>query len=215
MSKISEIREAIDTKLDQWEAGATAAETLLNQTKGQALHRYEALKKALGDASEELESELASTGVITDNKMQEAREKFDLLRVQLALGGAEARDAFEAQREEIQRSISALEAAIDQQLEASEQAVRVALLKAVNKFIVAAIKLEAEMEFLAIQFDIKKSNSWARFSHEKRALILQINRYRNQIEEKKRLSKDKVAAFEGELSDGMLKIKQAFRSLLD
>src|SRR5208283_1737703 len=39
MFKIREIREAMDTKLDQLEAGAAAAETLLQETKEQALHQ--------------------------------------------------------------------------------------------------------------------------------------------------------------------------------
>ncbi len=71
------------------------------------------------------------------------------------------------------------------------------------------------MEFLAIQFEVKKDDSWARFTHEKRALILQINRYRDRLEEQKRVSKDKVATFEGELSTGIARIKHAFKNLLD
>ena len=108
--------------------------------------------------------------------------RFDHLRVQLALGKAEARDSFEAQKKRIQHSINALEATVGQELEASGQAIQESLRKAANKFIAAAIKLEAEMEFLAIQFEVKKDASWARFTHEKRALILQINRYKDKLQ---------------------------------
>ncbi len=215
MSKIREIREAMDTKLDQLEAGATAAETLLQETKEQALHQFETGKKLLSDTLEKLKSELAQTKGMTNQNVQEVQAKFDHLRVQLALGKAEARDSFEAQKERIQHSISALEAAIDRQLEASGQAIHESLQKAANEFILAAIRLEAEMEFLAIQFEVKKDDSWARFTHEKRALILQINRYKDKLEEKKRLAKDKAATFEGELSYGMSQIKGAFKNLLD
>ena len=215
MLKISEIREAMDTKLCQWESKATAAETLLDQTKEQALHQFETRKKALGDTLEKLTSELAQVKGTTNQNLQEVQAKFDHLRVQLALGKAEARDSFEAQKERIQHSISALEAAIDRNLEASGQAIHGSLQKAANEFILASIRLEAEMEFLAIQFQMKKDNSRARFSHEKKALILQINRYRDQLEERKRMAKDKAAAFEGELSEGMSRIKQAFKNLSD
>lgn len=215
MSRIKEIREAIDTKFDQWEAGATVAETLLQQTKEQTLRQFEARKKRLNDTLEEFQSELLKAKGITDENIQAIQVRFEHLRVQLALGKAEAKDAFEAQKYRIQHSISALEGTVDRQLEASGQAIHGSLRKAANKFILATIGLEAEMEFLAIQFEVKKDESWARFNQEKKALILQITRYKHQLEEKKQMAKDKAATFESELSDGMSQIKQAFRKLLD
>ena len=214
MSKIREIRRAIDTKLDQLEASATAAETLLQQTKGEATHQFEERKKHLSDTLEEFKSELAKTKETTNENVKEILTKFEHLRVHLALGKAETRDSFEAQKKGIQHSITALEAAIDRQLEASDQAIHESLRKAANEFIVAAIRLETEMEFLAIQFEVKKDDSWSRFSYEKRALILQINRYKDQLEEKKRMTRDRVATFEGDLSDGISQIKGAFKKLI-
>ncbi len=215
MSKITEIKEAMDTKLDQLEDRATAAETLLQQTKEQALHQFEAGKKRLSDTLAKLKSELAKAKGITKENVQEVQAKFDHLQVQLALGRAEAKDSFEAQKERIQHSVSALEAAIDRQLEASGQAIHESLRKAANEFILAAVRLEAEMEFLAIQFKVKKDASWGRFTQEKRALILEINRYKDKLEEKKRTAKDKAATFESELSEGMSEVKHAFKNLLD
>ncbi len=215
MFKIREIREAMDTKLDQLEAGATAAETLLQETKEQALHQFEVRKKQLSETLDTFKSELAKANGITNENIQEIRARFEHLRVQLALGKAETKDSFEAQKNRIQHSISALEGTVDRQLQVSGRAIHESLRKAANQFIMAAIKLETEMEFLAIQFEVKKEASWARFTHEKRALILQINRYKDKLEEKKRLAKDKAATFEGELSYGMSQIKGAFKNLLD
>lgn len=215
MSKITEIREAVDTKLDKWEASAIAAETLLQQTKEQALHQFEARKKRLNDTLEELWSELAQAEGMTNENIQVLRARFEHLQVQLALGKAEARDSFEAQKNRIEHSISALEATVDRQLDASSQTIHESLRKAVKKFILATIGLEAEMEFLAIQFEVKKDDSWARFNQEKGALIYQITRYKQQLEEKRRMAQDKAVTFESELLDGMSQIKQAFRKLLD
>jgi hypothetical protein len=215
MSKIREIREAIDTKLGQWEARVTAAEALLQQTKVQALQELEARKKRLNDTLEELKSEVAKAKGITHENIMEIQARFEDLRVQLALGKAEARDSFGAQKDRIQLSIKTLEAAVDRQLEASGQAIHESLRTAANQFIVAAIRLEAEMEFLAIQFEVKKDDARARFKHEKRALIEQINQYKDQLEAKKQMAKDKSATFESELSDGMSQIKRAFKKLFD
>ena len=159
MSKIREIREAIDTKLDKWEARATAVEAQLQQTKEQALEELEARKKRLNETLEGFKSEVAKAKGIADEKKTEIQARFEDLQVQLALGKAEARDAFEAQKEKIQRSIDTLETTIDHELEVAGQAIDESLQKAANMFIVAAIDLEAEMEALGVQFEVKKAGA--------------------------------------------------------
>lgn len=213
MSKIKEIREAIDTKLDKWEASATAIEAQLQLSKEQAIEELEVRKKRLNETLEGFKSEIMKAKGLADEKKTEIQTRFDELQVQLALGKAEARDSFEAQREKIQHSISTLEATFDRQLQAGGQAMDESLRMAAKEFIRAAIGVEVEMEFLAIQFEMKKEGAKDRLQQKKRALIEQINRYKQQLEEKKQMGKDKAATFEKELSDGMSQIKQAFKKL--
>ncbi|MGO9118944.1 MAG: hypothetical protein ACLQPD_15210 [Desulfomonilaceae bacterium] len=215
MSKIREIREAIDTKLDKWQATATAAEAQLQQTKEQALEELEARKKRLKETLEAFKSEVAKAKGIADEKKTEIQARFEDLQVQLALGKAEARDAFEAQKEKIQRSIDTLETTIDHELEVAGQAIDESLKKAANTFIVAAIDLEAEMEALWVQFEVKKAGAGAQFEHVKRELVAQINQYKDRLQETKQMAKDKAATFENDLSDGMSHIQQAFKKLFD
>ena len=84
---------------------------------------------------------------------------------------------------------------------------------AAREFIRAAIGVEVEMEFLAIQFEVKKAEAKAQFEHKKGQLVAQINDYKRQLEEKKRMARDKAATFENELSNGMSQIEQAFKKL--
>jgi DNA polymerase III alpha subunit (gram-positive type) len=215
MSKIREIREAIDTKLDKWEASATAIEAQLQLPREQAVEELEARKKRLKETMEGFKSEIVKAKGLADEKKTEIQARFDELQVQLALGKAEVRDSFEAQKEKIQHSIAMLEATVDRELDAAGQSMHECLRKAANEFIVAAVKLEAEMEFLAIQFKVKKDRPRDRLQHEKRALIEQIKRYKQQLEEKRQMAKDKAATFENELSNGMSQIRQAFKKLSD
>ncbi len=215
MSKIREIKEAIGTKLDQWDAGATALEAQLQQTKAQALEGLEARKKQLNETLKEFKAEVVKAKCLADEKKTEIQAQFDDLQVQLALGKAEARDAFEAQKEKIQRSISTLETTIDRELDAAGQSIDESLKKAANKFIVTAVRLEAEMEALGVQLETKKAGVSAQFEHKKKELLAQINEYKSQIEEKKQMAKEKAATFESELSDGMARIKRAFKKLFD
>ena len=116
MSKLREIREAIDTKFGQGEAGATAAEVQLQQTKEQALEELEARKKRLNETLEAFKSEVSKAKGIADDKKTEIQARFENLQVHLALGKAEARDAFEARKKKIQRSIATLETTIDREI---------------------------------------------------------------------------------------------------
>jgi hypothetical protein len=213
MSKIKEIREAIDTKLDKWEASATAIEAQLHLSEEQAIEELEVRKKRLNETLEGFKSEIMKAKGLADEKKTEIQTRFDELQVQLALGKAEARDAFEAQKKKIQRSIAALESTIDRQLQASGQAMDESLRTAAREFIRAAIGVEVEMEFLAIQFEAKKAGARAQFEQKKGQLVAQINEYKRQLEEKKRMASDKAATFENELSNGMSQIKQAFKNL--
>lgn len=215
MSKIREIREAIDTKMDKWEASATAIEAQLRLSKEQAMEELEVRKKRLNETLEGFKSEIVKAKGLADDKKTEIQTMFDELQVQLALGKAAARDSFEAQREKIEHSIATLEDTIDRQLHASGQAIQESLRKAANEFVKAATRLEAEMDALAIQYEVKKEDARDRFEHEKKALIEQIKLYKQQLEEKKQMAGDKAATFEKELSNGMSQIKQAFKKLAE
>lgn len=215
MSKIKEIREAIDTKLDKWEASAAAIEAQLQQSQEQAIEELEARKKRLNETLEGFKSEVVKAKGLADETKTEIQAKFDELQVQLALGKAEARDSFEAQKKKIQRSVAALESTIDRELDAAGQSIDESLKKAANKFIVAAIGLEAQLEALEVQFEVKKAGAIAQFEQKKGQLVAQIDEYNRQLGEKKQMAKEKAATFEKELSDGISRIKQAFKTLAE
>ncbi len=213
MPKVKEIRESIDKKLDHWGASAAAFEAQLQQTEEQALAKLEVYKKKLNEALEKFKSEVAKAKGITEEKKKELQAQFDDLQVQLALGKAEARDAFEAQRKKIQHSIATLEATLDRHLDAAGKALDDSLHKAVDKYIAAQIEYEAAAEALEARFFMKKVEAKAQFEKKKSDLLEQINKFKTQLQGKTDMAKDKAAAFEKELSAGMSQIKQAFKKL--
>ena len=213
MPKVKEIRESIDKKLDHWRASAAAFEAQLQQTEEQALAKLEVYKKKLNEALEKFKSEVAKAKGITEEKKKELQAQFDDLQVQLALGKAEARDAFEAQRKKIQHSIATLEATLDRHLDAAGKALDDSLHKAVDKYIAAQIEYEAAAEALEARFFMKKVEAKAQFEKKKSDLLEQINKFKTQLQGKTDMAKDKAAAFEKELSAGMSQIKQAFKKL--
>jgi len=215
MSKIKEIRESIDKKLDHWEASATAFEAQLQQTKEQALAKLEVRKKKLNEALEKFKSEVAKAKGITEEQRKEMQAQFDDLQAQMALGKAEARDSCEAARKKIRHSIAVLEAAVDRHLDASGHTMDKSLEEAADKLIAADIQYEAEADALEAQFLMEKAGVKARFEKKKIDLLAQINEFKTKVQGKKNMAKDKAATFEKELSAGISQIKQAFKNLSD
>jgi hypothetical protein len=215
MPKVKEIRESIDKKLDHWEASATAFEAQLQQTEEQALAKVEVYKKKLNEAVEKLKAEVAKAKGITEEKKKEIQALFDDLQVQLALGKAEAGDAFQAQRKKIQHSIATLEATLDRHLDAAGKALDESVHKAADKYIAAQIEYEAAAEALEARFFMKKVEVEAQFEKKKGDLLAQINSFKTELKGKRDMAKDKAAAFEKELTAGMSQIKQAFKKLSD
>lgn len=214
MSKVSDIRESIDKKLDRWEASAAALEVQLQQSRDQALARLEARKKALAEALEKIKTEAAKDKGIAEDKKMEIRAHCEHLQVQLALGKAEAREAFEGQMNKIRHSIATLEATLDRHLEAVGHAAGESLEKAIGKLVTAEIEYEAEAEALEARLAMKKTEAKAQFERKRSDLLAQVNEFKTRLQGKRNLAREKADIFEKELSDGISQIKQAFKTLL-
>jgi hypothetical protein len=215
MSKVREIRESIDKKLDHWEASATAFEVQLQQTKEQAVAKLEVRKKTLNEALVKFKSEVAKAKGIAEETKKGMQAQFDDLQLQLTLGKAEAKEAFEAQGKKIRHSIATLEATVDRHLDAAGHAIDNSLEKASDKFIAAAIQYEAEADALEAQLFMKKAEAKAQFEKKKSDLLAQINEFKTELPGIRDMAKDKAATFEKKLAAGISQIKQAFKKLSD
>lgn len=213
MSKVSDIRESIDKKLDRWEASAAAFEAQLQQSKDQALARLEARKMGLAEALEKIKTEAAKDKKIAEEKKKEIQARCEDLRVQLALGKAEARESFEAHMKKIRHSFATLEATLDGYLEAVGNAAGESLQKAIGKLVTAAIEYEAEAEALEARLAMKKTEAKAQVERKRGDLLAQISEFKTRLQGKRNLATEKAAIFEKEMSDGIGQIRQAFKTL--
>ncbi len=210
MSRIEEIRQSMDTKLDEWEHTALAIEAQLQSTKEQALSRVESQKKKMSAAAARIQQAIQKSTQIPEQVKQEIKSEIDNLQVQLALGKAEARDGYQNQKKKIMQGISGIEARIarhEAELDKHWEA-------AITEWIREEIALEAELEAAHIQYEAEKAERRAEFEAKKREITSQINAYRENIADKRQMASDKLGTFEGELSAGMDQIKRAFSNLM-
>lgn len=144
MTSIKEIRAAIDAGLDKLQAKAEAAAAQLNLNEDEINARVAGYEGKLKDAAEKLQAEIADS--IDDETKMKIQSALEHLQVQLALGKAEGRDAFNAKKKEITRAIAEFNAELDA-ADAAEQRERTAEVDAaVKAYVAQAAALEAELE---------------------------------------------------------------------
>jgi len=151
MTSIKEIRAAIDAGLDKLQAKAEAAAAQLNLSVDEINARLAEHEAKLKDAAEQLQTRLADS--IDDETKMKIQSTMEHLQVQLALGAAEGRDAFNTKKKEITRAVAEFNAELDA-ADAAEQRERAAEFEAaVQAYVAQAAALEAELEAIDEQYE--------------------------------------------------------------
>ena len=144
MASIKDIWAAIDAGLDKLQAKTEAAAKQISLSKDELDVHIKTQEDKLNDAAAELQAKLdQAVPEETRTKIQGAVEG---LQVQLTLGAADTRDAFNSKKKEIQRAIAEFNAALDA-ADAADQREMAAELDALLAIYVAeAVALDAELE---------------------------------------------------------------------
>jgi hypothetical protein len=206
MSRIKEIREAIDTKLDKFEAEASAIESQLNLSKDNAIEKLETQKKQFADVLTGFKGKINESKAIAQEEKTKIQNQLENLRVQLALGKAESKAAYESQKKAIEDAIKSFESSIDRELDEASDAVT-------SKLIGEANALGAQLDAMKVQFEREKAEGQAQFEEQKKELAAKILAFRQDLRDKKQMAVDKGTAFEGDLSTGLSQVKTAFSNL--
>ena len=210
MSKIHEIRETINSKLDGLEKRASALEAQLNRSKDNAVEELETRKRQLGDALNTFKTKIEESKEVADAKKTEIQSRVEKLQVQLALGKAETRDALDEQKNKISDAVKTLESNIDEGIEDA-----VTGFETTKKNLVElSDALDAEMESLGAQFEMQKAAKKAEFEEQKKKLADKIEAFRNDLSVKKGTAEEKATAFESQFVKGFDQIKHAFKDLI-
>jgi hypothetical protein len=91
MSRIRQIRESVDVKLDKLDAHADALEASLHHAEDQIRGRIERGKQQVHRALDTLKADIDKSKHLSETYKQKLQERIDELKVQIALGKAEAR----------------------------------------------------------------------------------------------------------------------------
>lgn len=213
MSTIKEIRQAVDVKLDKWEAEATALQAQLELNKAEVLERVEQQKSKLEQIAQSVSNKIDGSGRCAEETKSKIKASFQHLQVQLTLGAADTRDAYRDWKQKVQSSIAAFEADLELAEIEEDAALQAELDALMEDYVKESDALEAEIDAMQAKFDEDKARAKDDFEKHKGEVQSRIDDYKTKLEEKRKTAADKLGTFDSELSEGATQIKDAVSKL--
>ncbi len=211
MSRIKELRASFDKKLDAIEHQALALEAQLTQTKDQAVQRLEQHKEQLRDLLKQVQTDVQKSKDMAEQAKFEVQAKLEHLQVQLALGKADARDAYEEQRVKILKALNEFESVAEQKLKGAgfESG------KVWDDLVGRTSMLDAEFEALKGRIDSEKTKQQGVLESKKQELLNKLVLFKDQLKAKREVVEAKADVFETDMREGLDQIKTGFKKLFE
>jgi hypothetical protein len=213
MSSIKKIRENMNSKLDKWEAEATAFQAQLELSKEQVKERVEKQKQRLQETAQQVKDKIDAAGDYTDETKAKIKSSFENLQVQLAQGVADTRDGYQGWKQKVQSSIAGFEKEVELALDKKDAQLEAGLNARMDEYIRESATWGAEIDAMGAQLQEAKSSAKADFEKYKQDAQSKINDYKQELNEKRKLTADKFGAFEAGLSSGATQIKDSVKKL--
>jgi hypothetical protein len=171
--------------------------------------RLEAQKEKTAAACETLKQAFERAQQLPSEARDKIAADLDHLRVQLALGRAEGRDAVLAQKEKIAEAVQRAESQIDQIGQQADQAID----DAVEEWVRAELELRQQFELAASRFESEQAEGRAQFEAKKQEMLDNLKQFREQLEEKRSAALQKGSTFTADMTAAYEQMQAAFRNL--
>ena len=198
--KFDSIAQQVKTKVEE-------LEVQLALGKAEAEDWLEKEKKNFGTFLEKAKDAVEKAENIGKEKKEELLTKYEELQVQLALGKAETREAFEAQKlkiEDAMKDFQKVVHTVDDELSDIP-----GLLANIGT------QLNSKFEAFEVQFELAKAESQDILEEKKKELSNQLNELKKKLENRNYLTDDQLEGFSKDITSGLSQIKNAFSKLFD
>lgn len=212
--RIQQIRKSIDTRLDSLQAQAEALDAHFAATRREAQQRIERQTQALRDALDHLKKEIQRQSGVAEEKRKRLATAIDELKVQVALGRADAIDTLAAQLKKLRESVAKFEVEAEGHLTGAEQHLSAAADTVMRPYVQASDALHAELQAAMARLKREVSERGPLVEQRKRELDEKISALKRQLAEQHKRHAEKWKQFQRELEPGVSQIAKAFKSLL-
>lgn len=209
MPTVKEVRAQIDQTIDRWEAAASALEANAQATSAAASDRVQAFKSKAAEASENLKQAVVSAQQLPSEAREKITADLDHLKVQLALGKAEAYDAIVDQKQQITAAVQRVENDIDK----VDAQIDIAVNQAVANWAKADQQLTQEINLAEVRFKHELEKRQAQLEDNKQAFLDRAKQFRTMVEANAAKAQEKGSTFAVEMQTSFEQAVAAFRNL--
>lgn len=209
MPTVQDIRTSIDQNLDRWEAAASATENSVNSSLNSLSDQLETQKSKAAEMSDRLKQAVMRAQDLPSEAKSKITSDLDNLKVQLALGKAETRDAINEQKEKIQQAVQDAEKQIDQVNQNIEKGIEEDL----EAWVRAGDELIQNFELAAMRYDSVLAEERGEFYAKKQEMIGEVKQFRDHMKKQQSLAMEKGSAFASDMAASFDQVKSAFRNL--
>ncbi len=209
MTSVEEVRASINQTAVRWEAAALALEANVEATLAVVSERLQKQKEKTAEASEKLKQAFERAQQLPPEARDKIAGDLDHLKVQLALGKAEGRDAVLAQKEKIGQALQRAESQIDQVGQQVDQEI----VETIKEWVRAALELQQELELAALRFENEQGERRAQFEAKKQEMVDNVKQFREELEQKRTAALQKGSTFASDMTASFEQMRAAFRNL--
>jgi len=169
--------------------------------KAETKDLYENVKKKFSHSMHEAKIKLNVLQEKASPEILELKRLFETVQVQLALGKAESKEAFEEQRKNIIKSLHTLEAAIRKNESANEY---------YSQFLEEIEKFKIKIDILKLRFELKKMEAKTDFEIRKTEFLNKLSDLKNRMLAKEEKKNSRWEHFTEEINEAYQHLKNAF-----
>jgi polyribonucleotide nucleotidyltransferase len=169
--------------------------------KMEAKDLFEEIKKKLNAAIHDASGDLDKVKELAGKHVLQLKTVFDELRVQLALGKADTREIFEAQRKKINATINDIETIIKENKSVE---------KIYGRFLLELKKFQIMLQILKLRFELRQFKSEEKRESGRKLFHKKIAEAKEKLQEKEKNIEKKWRNFSEEMHDAFGHLKTAF-----
>ena len=171
--------------------------------------RFQTQKQKAAEASEKLKQALERPQQLPSEAKAKITGDLDHLKVQLALGEAETRDALVAQKENIEQAVQRVENQVDQVDQQLDREIE----EAIEESVRADLELQQELELATVRCEIEQAESRAQLEAKKQEMLGKVKQFREGLEEKRAAAMQNGSSFTSDMTASFDQVRTAFRNL--
>lgn len=198
----------MDKELSKWQKEVEELELDLNLDENEIISSFEnhkeSLRKSIDSFSETAQEKLGETATNLHTKLDE-------LKVQLALGKAESKEAYEEQRKELN---SALDSAASEYEKVKSQAGE-KLDEAKEELGNQMEKFQSKLDVFRLHFHLGMKDAKEDYEEKKKELSRELGKMKNKVEEAEKSGSEKWDGFGKEMGEAFSHFRGAVKKLFD